>query len=507
MGIARALKDVFVVSAKRTPFGSYGGKLVKHSATELHEITIRAALTSANVNPELVDSVHVGNVFQSTGDGGYISRCSALKAGIPETVPALTVNRLCGSGFQSVLSACQEIELGDSEICVSGGTENMSMAPHVAMGYRFGVPLGKNIVLQDSLWNGLTDPYYKIPMGMTGENVAEKYNVSRKDSDEQALTSQTRYKAALDAGYFNEEIAPVTLQTKKGEVKMDCDEHPRSVTAESLAKLPPVFKKDGTVTAGNASGICDGAGTIILASGEACKKHNLKPLARLAGYSIAGVDPKIMGIGPVPAVQDLLAKTGKGVNDIDLVEMNEAFASQMLVVQRELGFDPDKVNIDGGAIAIGHPVSATGIRITAHLIYALKRKGLRYGISSGCVGGGQGMAFLLENMSWDVHKRLYKNWFILYNLVIPVIIIHLLHGRGQQSSNRKARIEGVGSMAKQYGSTSHFWGENVESTHPWDDYSYHSEVHYTLSRTYPVILLIHATCAKFCEFIDNIKCK
>ena len=399
MGIARALKDVFVVSGKRTPVGSYGGKLVKHSATELHEITIRAALTSADVNPELVDSVYVGNAFQATGDHGYISRSSALKAGIPENVPALTVNRLCASGFQAVLSASQEIELGGAEICVSGGTENMSMMTHVAEGYRFGVPLGTSIVLQDALWNGLTDPHSNTPMGMTGENVAEKYNVSRKDSDEQALTSQTRFKAAQDAGYFNEEITPVTLQTKKGEVLMDCDEHPRSVTAESLAKLPAVFKKNGVITAGNASGICDGAATIILASGEACKKHNLNPLARLAGYSYTGVDPQIMGIGPVPSVKDLLAKTGKSLNDIDLFEMNEAFACQLLAVQRELGLDPDKVNIDGGAVAIGHPVGATGIRIMAHLIYAMRREGLRYGISSGCVGGGQGMAFLLENMN------------------------------------------------------------------------------------------------------------
>ena len=400
MGIVRALiKDVFVVSAKRTPFGSFGGMLMEYSSTELHEITTRAALTSANVNPELVDSVHVGNVMQSTGDAGFISRYSAMNAGIPETVPAITLNRLCGSGLQSLVSASQEIELGIAEICVAGGTENMSMLPHVAVGYRFGVPLSTNIILQDSLWKGLTDPNLKIPVGITGENVAEKYKVSREDSDEHALTSQTRYKAAQDAGYFNEEITPITLKTKKDEVKMDRDEHPCSVTAESLAKQPPVFKKNGVITASNASGICDGAGTIILASGEACKKHNLNRLARLAGYAISGVDPKIMGMGPVPAVQGLLAKTGKSLNIIDLVETNEAFACQLLAVQRELGLDSDKVNIDGGAIAVGHPVGATGIRITAHLIYALRRKGLRYGISSTCLGGGQGVALLLENMS------------------------------------------------------------------------------------------------------------
>ena len=399
MGFGRAVKDVFIVAAKRTPIGAFGGKLMKHTVTELQEISLRAALTSYNINPETIGSVHVGNVIQPYGNSAFMARHASLRVGVAIDTPAQVVNRLCGSGFQAVISAANDITVGDVEVAVAGGAENMSTSPFVVSGAtRFGVAFGKNIVLEDSLWVGLSDTDAKTMMVLTAEKLAEQYSISREDADEFALGSQMKWKAAHDAGRFNEELTPVTIKTKKGDVEMTFDEHPRpSTTAENLAKLPSVFKKNGTVTAGNASGICDGAAAIVLASGEACKKHNLTPLARLAGYAIAGVDPTIMGIGPVPAIRNLLDVTGTTMNDMDLVEVNEAFSSQCLAVQRELDVNPEKLNVNGGSVAIGHPVGLSGVRITGHLVHELKRRSARYGVGSACIGSGQGIAVLVES--------------------------------------------------------------------------------------------------------------
>jgi len=387
------------VGAKRTPFGAYGGKLKDKTPVDLQEIASRAALTAANVKPEIVDSVVVGNVISAASpDTAYLARHVLLRCGIPEGRPAYNVNRLCGSGFQSIVNGAQEIMLGESEIVLAGGVDNMSMTPHALRGIRFGVRLGLDVQAEDSLWVTLTDRHCNLPMGMTAENLADKYQITRQDTDNMALKSQTNWKQAQEGGRFTEEMAGVKIKVKGKEDVLTVDEHPRLTTPESLAKLPAVFKKNGTVTAGSASGVCDGAGAVILASEDAVKKHNLKPLARLAAYSVAGCDPKIMGIGPVPAIRNLLQKSGKNLNEIDLVEVNEAFAAQFLAVEKELGLDPSKTNVNGGAIALGHPLAASGSRITAHLVHELRRRGVKYGIGSACIGGGQGIAVLLESI-------------------------------------------------------------------------------------------------------------
>ena len=397
MALARAVNNIYIVAAKRTPFGAYGGKLMTLTATDLQEVAARAALASGNINPEIISSTIVGNVAPTSKDGAYISRHVALRIGVPQGAPSLTLNRLCGSGFQSIVSAAQEMTCGDSEVVLTGGAENMSQSPHTLRGARFGIKLGFDPVLEDTLWQTLIDQQIKTPMGVTAENLAEKYGISREECDKFAVHTQQMWKAANDAGYFKEEMAPVTIKSKKGEKIVDTDEHPKpDTTVEGLAKLPPVFKKNGTVTAGNASGICDGAGAVILATEDAVKKHNLTPLARLAGYGYAGCDPQIMGIGPVPAVRAMLEKTGVALKDVDLVEVNEAFAPQFLAVQKELQLDPTKTNVNGGAIALGHPVGASGSRITAHLTHELRRRGGKYAIGSACIGGGQGIAILLE---------------------------------------------------------------------------------------------------------------
>jgi len=397
MVIARAVKDIFVVSAKRTAFGTYGGKLLKHTATDLQEVAAKAAISAVNLDPQAIDSIVVGNVCPTSKDGAYIARHAGLRVGMRQDAPAVTVNRLCGSGFQSIIQASQEMSVGDSQIVLTGGAENMSQAPHIVRGIRFGVKLGVDVPMEDSLWGTLTDFHIKLPMGVTAENLAAKYDISRQDCDEYAILTQQRWKAALDSGAFTDEIAPIILKSRKGEVVFDVDEHPRpDATMASMGKLPPVFKKEGTVTAGNASGICDGAGCVILATAEALKTHNLTPLARLVGYGIAGCDPKIMGIGPVPAIEAMLTATGVSLQDIDVAEVNEAFAPQFLAVQKALGLDPAKTNVNGGAIAIGHPVGASGARITANLVHHLRRTNGKYAIGSACIGGGQGIAVLLE---------------------------------------------------------------------------------------------------------------
>jgi len=395
-----ATGGVFIVGAKRTAFGTFGGKLKGFSATELGTHASKAALKSANVDPNSVDSVIFGNVAQTSPDACYLARHIGLKSGVPVDKTALTVNRLCGSGFQSVVNASQEILLGESRIVLAGGTENMSQAPYHVYDARWGTRLGQDLKLQDSLWAALTDAYSKTPMGITAENLAQKYSISRQEVDAYALQSQKRWATANKEGRFKEEIAPIAVKGKKGPEDFAVDEHARPETsAESLAKLPPVFiKETGTVTAGNASGISDGAAALIIASEAAVKEHKLGALARIVGWSIAGVEPTIMGSGPVPVIRALLAKHKLQLKDIDLVEVNEAFASQYLAVQKELGLDPEKTNVNGGAIALGHPLGASGARILSHLVYELKRRKGKYAIGSACIGGGQGIGVLIENL-------------------------------------------------------------------------------------------------------------
>ncbi|XP_045116707.1 3-ketoacyl-CoA thiolase, mitochondrial-like [Portunus trituberculatus] len=398
--MASLTRGIFIVGAKRTPFGTFGGKLAKHTPTDLQEVAAKAALAAANVKPENVDSVVIGNVIGCAHtDTIYIARHVGLRCGVPLEAPALAVNRLCGSGFQSVVNGAQEILMGDSKVVLTGGTDSMSMAPYAVRNIRFGTRLGSDLSMEDTLWASLTDAHCKTPMGVTAENLAAKYNITRQDADDFALRSQTNWAAAQENGHFAAEIAPVTIKSKKGAVEMVMDEHPKpATTAEGLAKLPPVFKKGGTVTAGTASGISDGAGAVVLAGEGACGELGLTPLARLVGYSVAGVDPTIMGIGPAPAIRKLLKVTGVDLKDVGLVEINEAFAPQTIACQRELDLDPSILNMSGGAIALGHPLGASGSRITAHVAHEIRRRGLKYGIGSACIGGGQGIALLLEAM-------------------------------------------------------------------------------------------------------------
>jgi acetyl-CoA acyltransferase 2 len=350
------------------------------------------------VLPEQVEQVIFGNVQQTAADAIYLARHVGLRVGVPVPSPALTVNRLCGSGFQALVQGAEQILLGNAEVVLCGGTESMSQAPHVVRGARWGLPLGKSPPLSDTLWDSLTDSFTGMPMAITAENLAEQYQISRRACDEYALRSQKSWAAANQAGFFQAEIAPFELKTKRGPVQFHTDEHPRpETTLEGLAKLPPVFKKDGVVTAGNASGICDGAGALILCSKEAGQKLNLHPLALLRNWGIAGCDPKIMGIGPVPAIRQALERSGTKISDYDLVEVNEAFAPQYLAVEKELGLDRERTNTNGGAIALGHPLGASGARITTHLVHELRRRKQKLGIGSACIGGGQGIAVLIES--------------------------------------------------------------------------------------------------------------
>uniref|UniRef100_A0A0B6ZDM9 3-ketoacyl-CoA thiolase, mitochondrial n=1 Tax=Arion vulgaris TaxID=1028688 RepID=A0A0B6ZDM9_9EUPU len=398
MALSKAVTGVYIVAAKRTAFGAFGGKLKDLSATDLAVYASQAALKAGNVNHQDVNSIVFGNVIASAADGIYLPRHVGLKCGIPEVVPALAVNRLCGSGFQAIVSGAQEILLGLSDVVLTGGAENMSQSPYAVRNIRFGTRLGEDLKLQDTLWEGLTDSYIKLPMGMTAENLAEKYGISREDCDRYAVQSQTRWKKANESGVFKDEITAITIKGRKGDEVFEVDEHPRAATVEAMAKLPPVFKKNGTVNAGNASGIVDGACALILVSEAALKKFNLQPLARLVAFGISGCDPKIMGIGPVPSTKAALAAIGKSIKDIDVVEVNEAFAPQFLAVSKELGLDNDKTNVNGGAIALGHPLGATGARITANLVHDIRRRQLKYGLGSACIGGGQGITVIVERV-------------------------------------------------------------------------------------------------------------
>uniref|UniRef100_A0A8C4R7X3 Acetyl-CoA acyltransferase 2 n=1 Tax=Eptatretus burgeri TaxID=7764 RepID=A0A8C4R7X3_EPTBU len=394
------LRGVFVVAGKRTPFGAFGGMLKDLTATDLAVHASCAALKAGGIKSEIVDSVVVGNVIQTSSDAAYIARHVGLRAGIPVPVPALTVNRLCGSGFQAIVTGSQEICLGEGSIVLCAGSESMTQAPYAVRNIRFGTKFGTDLKMEDTLWAGLTDLHIKTPMGITAENVAEKYGVTRQDADQYAMQTQRRWKAAQEEGRFEAEMVPVEVKVRKGVETMTRDEHARpDITEQQLAKLPPVFKKEGTVTAGNASGVCDGAAAVVLAGEQAIKQHNLTPLARIVAYHVSGCDPNIMGIGPVSAVKGALDKSGLSLKEMDLIEVNEAFASQYLGVERELGLDRERTNVDGGAIAIGHPLGSSGARIVVHLVYELRRRKGKYAIGSACIGGGQGIAVILENMS------------------------------------------------------------------------------------------------------------
>ncbi|CAB9508334.1 Acetyl-CoA acetyltransferase [Seminavis robusta] len=391
---------VFLVAAKRTPFGSFGGSLKSITPTELGVISSKAAL--AGLDPLLVDTVYFGNINPSSKDAAYLARHVALQSGCAQSTPALTLNRACGSGFEAVIQGYNAIRLGQAQVALCGGSENMSMAPLQICGNdaRWGVPLGKGLTVRDGLWAGLQDDYVQLSMGMTAEKLAEKYGITREQCDAFALRSQQNWKAAHDQGLFEAEMAPVELPNKKGTTTLlTTDEHPRpDVTLEKLAKLRPVFQKDGVVTAANASGICDGAGAIVVASEEAVQQHNLQPLARIVSYGITGCDPTIMGIGPVSAIRQALARADTSLDQVDRVEINEAFAAQFLACATELGVDMDKANLHGGAISLGHPTGASGARIIAHLAHEFHQEGskAKLSIGSACIGGGQGIAVLLE---------------------------------------------------------------------------------------------------------------
>ena len=393
-------RSVVVVAAKRTPFGTMLGALKNLSATDLAASAANAALAQCGADRRDIGHVVVGNVMQTSADAIYCARHVGLKAGLPIETPALTVNRLCGSGFQAIVTGAEQILLGEADAVLVAGTENMSQAPFVLRGAREGWGLGRAPPVEDSLFSALTDSYCNTPMALTAESLASKYGISREDCDKYALASQQRWALAREAGRFQEEIAPLELPTKKGPVTFAVDEHPRpQTTVEGLAKLAPVFQKDGVVTAGNASGICDGAAALVLTSEEHAKAKEMKPLARIVEWASVGVDPALMGIGPAPAIRHALARAGIGAADVGLFEVNEAFAPQYLAVEKELGLDRAKTNVDGGAIALGHPLGASGARIAAHLIYELARRGERYGVGSACIGGGQGIAIVLERAS------------------------------------------------------------------------------------------------------------
>lgn len=395
------MQNIFIVAAKRTPFGSFGGSLKTLSATDLATVATKAALSSGNIDPALVDSVYVGNVIQSSADAAYLARHVGLQSGVPQASPALTINRLCGSGFETLIQGAKSMAIGDSAVTICAGSENMSAAPFSLDGNdaRWGVNLGTNLKMRDSLWDGLTDSYAQVPMGITAENLAEKYNITREECDEFTVRSQQAWGRAKEDGIFDLEIAPVEVKGRKGPTVIDTDEHPRpEATVESLSKLRPVFKKDGVVTAASASGICDGAGSIILATEEAVKEHGFTPLARLASYQVSGCDPSIMGIGPVPAIQGALERAGITLADVDRVEINEAFAAQFLACAKELDLDMAKTNIHGGAISLGHPLGASGSRIVAHLANEFQQSDGNIHVGAACIGGGQGIAVVLERV-------------------------------------------------------------------------------------------------------------
>ncbi len=393
------MEKIVFISGKRTAFGAFGGSLKDVSATELTVIAGKDTLASGNVKPEDIDHVVIGNVVQSAADAAYLARHVGLKMGIPVHVPAYNVNRLCGSGFQSWVNAAQMILTGEANCVLAGGVEQMSQVPYVARKVRFdGLRMG-NFELEDTMTAALTDAHAGTPMAITAENLGEKYGITRAACDEYSIKSQKRYKAALDKNLFAAEITPVSVTTKKGTVVIDKDEHPKpDATLEKLGTMKALFKKDGLVTAATASGIVDGAACSVICSESYAKQKGYKPLARLVAWASVGCDPTIMGIGPAAASRKALEKAGLTLEQMDLVEVNEAFAAQYLSVEKELKLNPEKTNVNGGAIAVGHPLGASGARIMNHLVYELHRRSGKYALGSACIGGGQGIAIIIERM-------------------------------------------------------------------------------------------------------------
>jgi acetyl-CoA C-acetyltransferase len=391
-------REVVLLSGVRTAIGDYGGGLKDVPPTSLAAQVLREAVARAKVDPETVGHVVIGNVIHGEARDMYISRVACIEGGLPHHTPALTLNRLCGSGLQAIVSAAQTILLGDANVAVGGGAESMSRGAYIAPAMRWGARMGDN-QLVDMMVGGLTDPFGTGHMGVTAENVAEQYGISREQQDEFAVESHRRAANAIAQGYFKEQILPIEIKSRKGPVVFDTDEHVRAdATVEGMAKLRTVFKKDGSVTAGNASGINDGAAAVVLAERSAAAAQGLKPMARLVAYGHAGVDPTIMGIGPIPAVKKALDRAGLSVSDMDVIESNEAFAAQACAVSKDLGFDPARTNPNGGAVALGHPIGATGAILTVKAVYELHRTGGRYGLVTMCIGGGQGIAAIFERL-------------------------------------------------------------------------------------------------------------
>ena len=391
-------REVVVLGGVRTAIGDYGGALKDIAPTELAAQVIREAVKRAKIDPQQVNQLVFGNVIHTEAKDMYFSRVACIKGGLPQETTALTVNRLCGSGLQAIISAAQGIQLGDADVAVGGGAESMSRGGYVMPTLRWGQRMNDGGVV-DMMVGALTDPFDTTHMGITAENIAEKWKITREQQDEFAVESHRRAINAIEKGYFKDQILPIELKTRKGTTLFDRDEHARAdATLESMAKLRAVFKKDGSVTAGNASGINDGAAAIVMMEKSAAAKAGLKPMARLVSYGLAGVDPKIMGIGPVPACQRALAKAGLTVADMDVIESNEAFAVQALAVSCDLKFDAKKTNPNGGAVGLGHPIGATGAVLTVKALYELQRTGGRYALVTMCIGGGQGIAAVFERM-------------------------------------------------------------------------------------------------------------
>lgn len=391
------MREVVIVSAVRTPIGTFGGSFKDVSAVTLGSIVAKEAIKRANITPEMVDEVIFGNVLQA-GQGQNVARQVSIHAGIPIEVPSYTVNKVCGSGLKTVALAAQAILAGDADIILAGGTENMSQAPYILKGARWGQRMGDGTIEDYMVHDGLWDIFNDYHMGITAENVSAQWNITREEQDKFALTSQQRAEKAIKSGRFKDEIVPVSVPQRKGDpIIVDTDEHPRfGTTLEGLAKLKPAFKKDGTVTAGNASGINDGAAALVVMSKEKAEELGIKPLATIVSYASAGVDPKIMGTGPIPASRKALEKANMTVADLDLVEANEAFAAQSLAVVKDLGLDPEKTNVNGGAIALGHPIGASGARILVTLLHEMTKRDAKTGLATLCIGGGQGIALIVK---------------------------------------------------------------------------------------------------------------
>jgi len=391
------MDEIVILSGARTAIGTFGGSLANNPVSDIATHVTKAALERAALDPAQIGTVVFGHVINTEPRDAYLSRVAAMQAGIPDTAPAMNVNRLCGSGAQAIVSAVQALALGDADYALAGGAESMSRAPYSVPAARWGQKMG-DAKVQDMMLGALTCPFGTGHMGVTAENVAREHGITREEQDAFALESQTRAARAIAEGRFADQIAPFMLKSRKGEIAFDTDEHPKQTSLETLAGLRTAFEKDGTVTAGNASGINDGAAAIVLARGDAARAAGLTPRARVLGYAVAGVRPEVMGVGPIPAVEMLCKRIGMAPGDFDVIESNEAFAAQALAVNKALGLDPAKVNPNGGAIALGHPVGATGAIVTVKALYELERIGGRFGLITMCIGGGQGIALAIERL-------------------------------------------------------------------------------------------------------------